>query len=153
MGQIRKHTMISLIIAVIILGVITLAIPFLFTVTASSIVGICADTTSVIMRASPLIVIKQVISYKSTKHLSLFMSSSMTLHGFSWMLYGWFIRNRDIFVLIPNVLGFIAGCIQLLLFVIYGRNESAERLLSKRTMRVQGLGDIQESERIQKTLR
>ena len=61
------------------------------------------------------------------------------------MIYGWFIRNGDIFVLIPNILGFLAGCIQLLLFAIYGKNESDQRLLKKRTMNVQRLGSIEEA--------
>merc|ERR1712032_911658 len=90
----------------------------------SFIVGIFGDFTSIGMRASPLIVINKVIKYKTTKHLSLFMSFSMSLHGLSWMIYGWFIRNRNVFILVPNTLGFIAGCIQLLLFAIYPRGDA-----------------------------
>jgi len=140
--------------SLVILGVVAVGIPFLFPdhlATVRLFVGICGDTTSVIMRASPLIVIKKVITYKSTKHLSFFMAFAMTFHGFSWIIYSWFIFPvPDIFILIPNVLGFLAGGTQLLLFAVYWRTSWDQKLLGdpkRRIMATDYLGTINEHRR------
>ena len=115
--------------------IVTIILPYSLWITqinAITIIGIVGDLTSIGMRSSPLIAINSVIKYKSTRYLSLFMSFSMTLHGFSWVLYGVFIQNKNIFIILPNSLGFVAGLIQLFLFIIY-RHDKTEELLSPKS--------------------
>ena len=120
--------------ALLIIMTITFVLPYWLikcNFDASIVIGIIGDITSVSMRASPLISINQVIKYKTTRGLSLFMSCSMTLHGFAWCLYGFIIMDGDVYIIIPNALGFMAGLLQLLLFCCYHRGVEYEMLLTK----------------------
>ena len=81
-------------------------------------IGTFGMSTAVILMASPLAVVGTVIKQKSTASLPFPVSLAMTLNGACWGTYGFVVTN-DLYVWLPNVLGFGAGCIQLALFAIY----------------------------------
>ena len=71
------------------------------------------------MMGSPLISMQRVCKEKSTESMSLPMAIAITFNGFSWTSYGFLVLNGDLFIVVPNVIGFLAGCTQIALFMLY----------------------------------
>jgi solute carrier family 50 protein (sugar transporter) len=89
---------------------------------ASKFLGFFAVLSNIIMYAAPLTIVKTVIETKSVKYMPLLLSLVGTISAVIWT--SWAISAGDSFVLIPNVLGFILGCIQLIVYYKY-RTEPA----------------------------
>lgn len=83
----------------------------------SKFLGFFAVISNIIMYAAPLTVVKTVIETKSVKYMPLLLSLVGTVSASIWT--AWAISAGDKFVLIPNVLGFILGCIQLAVYYKY----------------------------------
>ena len=82
-------------------------------------VGFTGCLVSVMMTASPLVVIKTVILQKSTASLPLATTVVIFFNALSWSLYGLLVAH-DQMVYGPNIFGFLLACIQVSLFFIYG---------------------------------
>lgn len=88
--------------------------------------GIVVTVLLLLLIASPLIHLKQVIKTKSTEILPFPLIFMGTLVSFLWLLYGLIINN--IFVIFQNAVGFILSIAQLSLFVIFPSKKSRAEL-------------------------
>ncbi|KDP22572.1 hypothetical protein JCGZ_26403 [Jatropha curcas] len=73
--------------------------------------------------AAPLSIMRVVIKTKSVEFLPFPLSFFLTLSAIMWLFYG--ILVKDLYIAGPNVLGFLCGVVQMILFVIYRNHKPA----------------------------
>ncbi|KAI7986686.1 Bidirectional sugar transporter N3 [Camellia lanceoleosa] len=88
------------------------------------IVGWFCLVFSVCVFAAPLNIMKQVIRTKSVEFMPFYLSLSLTLSAIMWFFYG--ILRKDLNIYIPNVIGFILGVLQMILYAIYKNGKKVE---------------------------
>uniref|UniRef100_J3KZ90 Uncharacterized protein n=1 Tax=Oryza brachyantha TaxID=4533 RepID=J3KZ90_ORYBR len=59
----------------------------------------------------------RVIREGNVEFMPLLLSISLFINGGNWIAYA--ILDKDIFLLIPNLIGFILGAIQLIVYFCY----------------------------------
>ncbi|KAL5541882.1 hypothetical protein UlMin_009592 [Ulmus minor] len=77
---------------------------------------ICAGL-NIIMYGSPLAAMKTVVTNKSVEYMPFFLSFALFLNGGIWTFYAFLVD--DIFLGVPNGIGFLLGIAQLVLYAIY----------------------------------
>ncbi|KAF5734977.1 Bidirectional sugar transporter SWEET7 -like protein [Tripterygium wilfordii] len=92
------------------------------------VVGIVAICFNILMYASPLTVMKLVITTKSVEYMPFILSFVSLLNGVFWSAYG--LIRYDFFILLPNGLGSLFALAQLLLYATYYKN--TQKILAER---------------------
>ncbi|KAK3164251.1 hypothetical protein QOZ80_1AG0014820 [Eleusine coracana subsp. coracana] len=84
------------------------------------VIGTICMCLNIVMYGSPLAATKTVITTKSVEYMPFFLSFFLFLNGGVWATYA--VLDKDIFLGIPNGIGFFLGTIQLIIYAMYMTN-------------------------------
>ncbi|XWS48775.1 hypothetical protein CRYUN_Cryun13aG0105200 [Craigia yunnanensis] len=125
----RKVLLIMLVELFFVAVVTTLVLTAVHTTERRSmVVGIIAILFSIMMYASPLSVMKLVISTKSVEYMPFFLSLASFANGVAWTTYAFL--PFDPFISVPNGLGTLFSVAQLSLYATYYK--STKRIIAAR---------------------
>ncbi|THU43954.1 hypothetical protein C4D60_Mb02t02300 [Musa balbisiana] len=65
-----------------------------------------------------------VIRTKSVEFMPFYLSFFLTLNAIAWFGYGFF--TKDLYVELPNVLGFVFGVVQMVVYMLYKNNKKKD---------------------------
>ncbi|KAL6582404.1 Neuroendocrine convertase 1 [Orobanche minor] len=87
-----------------------------------SFVGWVCAIINLAVFAAPLSIMNRVVRTKSVEFMPFTLSLFLTLCATVWFLYGFFVR--DYYIALPNVLGFLFGIVQMILYLMYKNAEN-----------------------------
>ncbi|XP_021767825.1 bidirectional sugar transporter SWEET4-like [Chenopodium quinoa] len=129
------------IVEIIIVGIMTALVLILTHTTKrrSSIVGMIAIVCNIMMYASPLSVMKLVITTKSVEYMPFSLSIASFTNGIAWTVYALF--PLDPYIAAPNGLGTIFALVQLILYATYYKS-TKEQIAARKLKSTVGLTEV-----------
>ncbi|XVE89620.1 hypothetical protein DITRI_Ditri20bG0010600 [Diplodiscus trichospermus] len=97
--------------------------------TRLTFVGILCAALTIGMYASPLSAMRTVIKTKSVEYMPFLLSFFLFLNAGVWSAYA--VLVKDIYIGVPNAIGFILGSAQLILYAIYKKKSSVSAKLTE----------------------
>ncbi|KAI3855170.1 hypothetical protein MKW92_018447 [Papaver armeniacum] len=91
------------------------------------------------MYGAPLVVMKNVIATKSVEYMPFWLTFFLFLNGGIWSVYS--VLVKDLFIGVPNAIGFVLGSVQLIMYIIYN-NKSKSRKSSMEKLEEEGSPDL-----------
>ncbi|KAK1435721.1 hypothetical protein QVD17_01488 [Tagetes erecta] len=85
--------------------------------TRAMILGWICLVISVSVFAAPLSIMKRVIRTKSVEFMPFGLSFFLALSAVMWFFYG--LLQKDIYIALPNLIGFVLGDVQMVLYFFY----------------------------------
>ncbi|XP_031248853.1 bidirectional sugar transporter SWEET7-like [Pistacia vera] len=126
----RLKVLMGLLVELIFIAIVALLILTLLHTTKhrSLVVGIVCILFNIMMYASPLSIMKLVITTKSVEYMPFFLSLASLANGVAWTTYAFL--PFDKFIAIPNGLGTLFSMAQLILYAWYYK--STKRMIAER---------------------
>ncbi|XP_027352629.1 bidirectional sugar transporter SWEET9-like [Abrus precatorius] len=84
-------------------------------------VGMICAIFNIAVFAAPLSIMRKVIKTKSVEFMPFSLSFFLTICATMWFFYGLF--DKDYYIMLPNVLGFLFGVSQMILYTLYKNAE------------------------------
>ncbi|CAN4084992.1 unnamed protein product [Withania somnifera] len=117
----RKSKILTAWLMLLVVGALGMVMLFSYLFAKGServmIVGWICAVVNVVVFAAPLSIMRKVIRTKSVEFMPFNLSLFLTLCATMWFFYGFF--KKDMYIALPNVLGFLFGVIQMLLYFVY----------------------------------
>ncbi|CAA0843251.1 Bidirectional sugar transporter SWEET7 [Striga hermonthica] len=115
----RLRVMIVVVAVCVCLAVLALLVLILAPTTQlrSTVVGSIAMAANILMYASPLSVMKLVITTRSVEYMPFLLSLFTLLNAICWTSYA--LIKFDLFLMIPNAMGAFFGVAQLILYAVF----------------------------------
>ncbi|KAI3995419.1 hypothetical protein MKX01_025629 [Papaver californicum] len=105
-----------------------------------TVVGfICAGLT-LGMYGAPLGAMKNVVTTKSVQYMPFMLTFFLFLNGGIWSVYS--VLIRDFFIGVPNVIGFVLGSVQLIMYIIYNNKAKSKKLSMEKLEEEEGTAQL-----------
>ena len=110
----------------LVAGCATIMASFLLIIKNSNITGSIAMVFNFLMFFTSLQKIFDVFQYKDNSYIPMFTIVSLLCSSFLWMSYG-FLQSVNIYLIAPNMLGFVISLFQVVLWFVYNNPNAEEK--------------------------